>query len=355
MRCLLNGFEIKIRDCQGFPPPMLHSTILGIESSCDDTAAAVWYKGKILANITAGQKVHEIYGGVVPELASRAHQSNIIPVIDTALKTANKSLKEIDAIACTAGPGLMGSLLVGLNTAKGLAMSLNIPFVGVDHLKAHIAALFIENTEPRFPLLVLLVSGGHTQIVLVESETKMEIVGRTLDDAAGEAFDKAAKLLGLGYPGGPVIDKLAAKGEDNKFLFPVSKLPALDMSFSGIKTALLYFLRQQQKNNEHFIEAEIENICASFQKAIVDSLMYKFNLAVKQYRPAGIGLAGGVSANSRLRNAVQNAGSQHRLPVYIPAFEFCTDNAAMIATAGAMMLKNGQHSDFALLPFSRHK
>lgn len=333
---------------------MLHSTILGIESSCDDTAAAVWYNGKILANITAGQKVHELYGGVVPELASRAHQSNVIPVIDTALKTAGKSLKEIDAIACTAGPGLMGSLLVGLNAAKGLAMSLNIPFIGVDHLDAHIAALFIENNKPQFPLMVLLVSGGHTQIVLVESETKMQIVGRTLDDAAGEAFDKAAKLLGLGYPGGPMIDRLSQAGLDDKYSFPVSRIPQLDMSFSGVKTALLYFLREKIKEDQHFAETELHHICASFQKAVVDSLMHKFKLAVKQFSPASVGLAGGVSANSRLRREMHNMGEKMQLPVYIPAFEYCTDNAAMIATAGAILLKNGKRSDLSLLPFSRH-
>ena len=333
---------------------MLYSTILGIESSCDDTAAAVWYNGKILANITAGQKVHEIYGGVVPELASRAHQSNIIPVIDTALKTAGKSFSEVDAIACTAGPGLMGSLLVGLNAAKGLAMAANIPFVGVDHLQAHIAALFIEQNTPAFPLLVLLVSGGHTQFVLVKSETEMEVVGRTLDDAAGEAFDKAAKLLGLGYPGGPLIDKLAKDGDAGKYSFPTAKVAGLDMSFSGIKTALLYFLRDQQKNDAHFTEFELNHICASFQKGVVDSLTNKFNMAIKEYRPSAIGLAGGVSANSSLREAVKAMGENKKLPVYIPSFEFCTDNAAMIAVAGAIMLKNGHKNNLSLLPFSRH-
>lgn len=333
---------------------MLHSTILGIESSCDDTAAAVWFNGKILANITAGQKVHEMYGGVVPELASRAHQSNIIPVIHSALTTAGKSLKDIDAIACTAGPGLMGSLLVGLNSAKGLAMALNIPFIGVNHLKAHITALFIEHHSPTFPLLTLLVSGGHTQIVLVESETQMKIVGRTLDDAAGEAFDKAAKLMGLGYPGGPLIDRLSAQGDETKFPFPASKIPALDMSFSGIKTSLLYFLREKQKNNPQFLENEINHICASFQKAVVKALIDKLKQAIIQYKPAGIGLAGGVSANSRLRADMKLLGEQFHLPVLIPSFEYCTDNAAMIAAAGAMMLNNGETSSFKLVPFSRH-
>lgn len=332
---------------------MQHSTILGIESSCDDTAAAIWQNGKILANITAGQSVHEQYGGVVPELASRAHQSHILPVVDQALKKAGVSLVDLNAIAYTRGPGLMGSLHVGGNFAKGLAMSLNIPLLGVNHLQAHVAALFIDNPNLEFPLLCLLVSGGHTQLLWVHSYSDMEIIGNTIDDAAGEAFDKAAKLLGLPYPGGPLIDKHAIEGNDKAFQFPEGKVAGFDYSFSGIKTSLLYFLRNHSKEDSTFAEKHLSDICASYQKTVVDVLLKKMKMAISERKPASIGLAGGVSANSRLRKDFTDLAIQLQLPAFIPAFEYCTDNAAMIATAGSYMLQSGDITDIGALPFTR--
>ncbi len=336
-----------------YQPIMQHSNILGIESSCDDTAAAIWQNGKILANITAGQSVHEQYGGVVPELASRAHQSHILPVVDQALKTAGISLSELNAIAYTRGPGLMGSLHVGGNFAKGLAMSLNIPLLGVNHLQAHVAALFIDNPTPAFPLLCLLVSGGHTQLLLVTDYNQMEIVGSTIDDAAGEAFDKAAKLLGLPYPGGPLVDQYAKTGNDKAFPFPEGKVAGLDFSFSGIKTSLLYFLRNQSKEQPDFAEKHLADICASYQKTVVAVLLKKLKMAIAAHQPASIGLAGGVSANSKLRADFLKLAENQQLPAYIPAFEYCTDNAAMIATAGSYLLHEGETTDIAALPFTR--
>ncbi|MFN5890941.1 MAG: tRNA (adenosine(37)-N6)-threonylcarbamoyltransferase complex transferase subunit TsaD [Bacteroidota bacterium] len=334
--------------------PIPHSIILGIESSCDDTAAAVFENGKILANITATQKVHEQYGGVVPELASRAHQSNIIPVVSEALNKAGKTIQDIDAIAVTQGPGLLGSLQVGFQFAKGLALGANIPFVGVNHLQAHISALFIETPNLQLPMIALLVSGGHTQLVWVESVDSMEIIGTTIDDAAGEAFDKAAKLLGLGYPGGPLIDKYAAQGNAKAYEFPDSQTAPLDFSFSGIKTSLLYFLRKEIDKNPNFVADEMANICASYQHQVVNILMKRLKKAIEKHKPGSIGLAGGVSANSELRKAFILMGEKFKLNSHIPSFEFCTDNAAMIAMAGHFLLNAGIQSTMDAAPFSKN-
>lgn len=330
------------------------STILGIESSCDDTAAAVLQNGQIISNITSTQKVHEIYGGVVPELASRAHQSSIIPVIDVALKTANISFTDLTAVAVTQGPGLMGSLMVGLNTAKALSMSLKIPLIGVNHLQAHVAALYIEH-QVQFPMLCLLVSGGHTQLIWVTNYMEMEVIGSTIDDAVGEAFDKAGKLLGLGYPGGPQISKLAQSGDPNTYKFPDSSLPEYQFSFSGIKTSLLYFLRDNGKENIDFATNNLENICASYESALVNMLTKRVKKAIKNLNPKSIGLVGGVSANSVLRNAMFELGKLHEKECYIPDFQYCTDNAGMIAKAGSYLLEKNQFIDISTLPFSKNK
>ncbi|MEY4002491.1 MAG: hypothetical protein RIT07_533 [Bacteroidota bacterium] len=332
---------------------MLHSTILGIESSCDDTAVAIWHKGKILANITASQAIHREYGGVVPELASRAHQSNIIPTLQHALNKAQMAVAEIDAIAVTQGPGLMGSLLVGLNTAKGLAMALKKPLVGVNHLQAHVAALYLEESRPSFPILVLLVSGGHTQLILVSDYTKMKIVGTTLDDAAGEAFDKAAKLMGLPYPGGPHIENCAAAGNPLAFTFPKAKVPGLDMSFSGIKTALLYFLRSESEKNPNFLEHHLPDVCASYQHNIIDYLTDKTRKAIEAYNPRSIAIVGGVSANTALRLRWHEVAREYSQQCLIPSFEYCTDNAAMICMAGHFLLENDQLLSQSALPYSK--
>ncbi len=330
------------------------STILGIESSCDDTAAAVLQNGQIISNITSTQKVHEIYGGVVPELASRAHQSSIIPVIDVALKTANISFTDLTAVAVTQGPGLMGSLMVGLNTAKALSMSLKIPLIGVNHLQAHVAALYIEH-QVQFPMLCLLVSGGHTQLIWVTNYMEMEVIGSTIDDAVGEAFDKAGKLLGLGYPGGPQISKLAQSGDPNTYKFPDSSLPEYQFSFSGIKTSLLYFLRDNSKEKLDFATNNLENICASYESALVNMLTKRVKKAIKNLNPKSIGLVGGVSANSVLRNAMFELGKLHEKECYIPDFQYCTDNAGMIAKAGSYLLEKNQFIDISTLPFSKNK
>ncbi len=330
------------------------STILGIESSCDDTAAAVLQNGQIVSNITSTQKVHEIYGGVVPELASRAHQSSIIPVIDVALKNANIQLNQLTAVAVTQGPGLMGSLMVGLNTAKALAMSLKIPIIGVNHLQAHVAALYIEN-DVQFPMLCLLVSGGHTQLIWVKDHMEMEIIGSTIDDAVGEAFDKAGKLLGLGYPGGPQISKLAQSGDPTTYKFPDSTLPDYQFSFSGIKTSLLYFLRDNSKTNADFAKENLENICASYENALVNMLTKRVKKAIQNLKPKSIGLVGGVSANSVLRKAMMELGQKHQTECYIPDFQYCTDNAGMIAKAGSFLLEKNQFIDISTLPFSKSK
>jgi N6-L-threonylcarbamoyladenine synthase len=310
--------------------------ILGIESSCDDTAAAVVRDGKCLANIVAGQKVHEQYGGVVPELASRAHQQNIVPVVDAALKTAGVKKSEITAIAFTRGPGLMGSLLVGSSFAKGLSLALEVPLIEVNHMQAHILAHFIEgaNKSPSFPFLCLTVSGGHTQIVLVKDHFDMEVIGETTDDAAGEAFDKAAKILGLPYPGGPLIDKYAKEGNALAYAFPRVTMPGLSFSFSGLKTAFMYFMKEQVECNPDFIKDHLFDICASYQKAIVETLMHKLEKAMAETGIREIAVAGGVSANSFLRNSLLELEKTKMASVYLPPFEYCTDNAAMIAITG---------------------
>ena len=314
-------------------------TILGIESSCDDTAASVIRDGVLLSSIIANQEVHIQYGGVVPELASRAHQQNIVPVVDSALKIAGVRSEDIDAVAFTRGPGLLGSLLVGTSFAKGFALVRNIPLIEVHHLQAHILVHFIkqmgiENSEPRFPFLCLLVSGGHSQIVLVRDYLDMEIIGKTIDDAAGEAFDKSAKLLGLPYPGGPYVDRLAKLGDANRFKFSKPRIPGLDYSFSGLKTSILYFLRDQQKENPDFIEVNRNDLCASIQKSIIDILMDKLIKASEEKEISTIALAGGVSANSGLRGRIESEASKRNWDFYIPEFRFTTDNAAMIAITG---------------------
>jgi len=303
-------------------------SILAIESSCDDTAAAVCVDGKIISNHIATQKIHEEYGGVVPELASRAHMQNILPVVDVALKTANTTLESIDAIAFTQAPGLIGSLLVGAQFAKSIALSLGKPLIGVHHMQAHVMANLIGDVVPEFPFLCLTVSGGHTQIVVAKSAYDLEVIGQTLDDAAGEAFDKTAKLLGLPYPGGPLVDKLAQTGDPLKYKFAEPQIPELNFSFSGLKTSVLYFL---QKQDEQFIQANLNDLCASIQNTIINILIKKIKKAVMQTGINTVCIAGGVSANSGLRNALKDAGNKHGWQTFIPKFEYCTDNAAMIA------------------------
>ena len=314
--------------------PVQNITLLAIESSCDDTAVAVICDGKILSNIITSQDVHQKYGGVVPELASRSHQKNIVPVIDLALKKAKISLKDLDGIAFTQGPGLLGSLLVGSSFAKGLALSLDKPLVAVNHIDAHVLAHLIENPNIPFPFLCLLVSGGHTQIVKVNSVTNMQILGKTIDDAAGEAFDKAAKILGLPYPGGPLIDKYATTGNPLAYKFSSGNVPNLDFSFSGFKTAVLYFVRDKMAKDATFIDTNLSDICASIQHTIVTYLLSKLKTAALQTKIKHIAIAGGVAANSGLRNNLNSMAAKQNWSTYIPAFEYCTDNAGMIAMAG---------------------
>lgn len=332
--------------------------ILGIESSCDDTSAAVLQDDTILANVIANQDVHMKFGGVVPELASRSHQQNIIPVIHRALHDANISKKQLSAIAFTRGPGLMGSLLVGTSFAKAFAMGLNIPLIEVDHMQAHILAHFVQLKEqrkpvPKFPFLCLTVSGGHTQIVKVEDYFKMTLLGETIDDAAGEAFDKTAKIMGLNYPGGPLIDKLAKQGNPKAFKFPMPQIKNLDYSFSGIKTSFLYFLRDQLKVNEHFIEENKADSAASMQYTIVEILMKKLVKAAKQEGIKEIAIAGGVSANSGLRDAIKNGEKKYGWNTYVPEFQFTTDNAAMIAITGLFKYQKGLFTDQNTTPYTR--
>ena len=330
--------------------------ILGIESSCDDTSAAVIYGTKILSNVIAGQKIHAEFGGVVPELASRAHQQNIIPVVDTALKKANIDKSQISAIAYTNGPGLLGSLLVGSSFAKGVALSLNVPLIVVDHLQAHVLANFLDTEEnkpkPEFPFLCLTVSGGHTQLLMVHNYFKMEMLGRTIDDAAGEAFDKAAKILGQTYPGGPVIDKLAQQGDPKRFKFSMAKLPDLDFSFSGLKTSFLYFVRDQLKVNPHFIEENLNDLAASIQYHIVTSLTTKMEKALKMYKCTNFALSGGVAANSELRKRMIELADKYNLRVTIPPLSLTTDNAAMIACYGYFKFLQKEYADFGVAPYS---
>lgn len=332
--------------------------ILGIESSCDDTSAAVLMNNVVLSNIIANQQVHKDFGGVVPELASRAHQQNIIPVIDKALKLANIRKTDLHAIAFTRGPGLLGSLLVGTSFAKSFSLGLNIPLIEVNHLKAHILAHFItqpgkEKTLPEFPFLCLTVSGGHTQIVKVKGYNEMEIIGQTIDDAAGEAFDKSAKILGLEYPGGPLIDKYAKEGNPDAFAFAKTNIPGLDFSFSGLKTSFLYFLRDNLKKDAMFIQNNLADLCASMQSAIITTLMAKLKLASQQTGITEIAIAGGVSANSGLRKAVSDMQQTAGWKVHIPEFQFTTDNAAMIAVAGYYKFLDGTFAEQSVTPYSR--
>ena len=333
--------------------------ILGIESSCDDTSAAVIHDGILLSNIIASQKVHESYGGVVPELASRAHQENIVPVVAEALKQANIRKSDLSAIAFTRGPGLLGSLLVGTSFAKGLSIGLDIPLIDVNHLHAHILSHFIkknpDDRSPEFPFLCLLVSGGNSQIVLAHSPSKMEILGKTIDDAAGEAFDKCAKLMGLPYPGGPHIDRLAAQGNPDKFNFNKPRIPNLDYSFSGLKTSFLYTLRDQLKTDPSFIENNISDLAASLQKTIIDILMDKLKQAFKLYPVKHIAIGGGVSANSGMRDAIAKFCKAKKVEAWIPERIFTTDNAAMVAIAGYFKYLENNFCDLAAPPYSRVK
>lgn len=331
--------------------------ILGIESSCDDTSAAVLDGTSIRSNVIANQSIHNSFGGVVPELASRAHQQNIIPVVDTALQRAGITAEQLSAIAFTRGPGLLGSLLVGTSFAKSFSYALGIPLIDVNHMEAHVLAHFItddskENRVPGFPFLCLTVSGGHTQIVRIDDYHKMKIIGRTIDDAAGEAFDKAAKILGLPYPGGPLIDKNAREGDPNAFQFSKPNIPDLDYSFSGLKTSFLYTVRDHLKQDPDFISKNLANLCASIQKSIIDALMKKLELAVVQTGIKDVAIAGGVSANSGLRAAMLQKQEQG-WNVFIPEFQYTTDNAAMIAVAGYFKYLNNQFADLSLPPYSR--
>lgn len=332
--------------------------ILAIESSCDDTSAAVIQNDKILANIVAGQKIHEEFGGVVPEFASRAHQQHIIPVVDAALKKSGINKNELHAIAYTVGPGLLGSLIVGSSFAKSFAQGLNIPLIAVNHMKGHVLAHFIHDdnkSKPKFPFICLTVSGGHTQLVLVKDYLDLEVVGTTIDDAAGEAFDKGAKILGLPYPGGPLIDKYAQKGNPNRFEFSVANLPELNFSFSGLKTSFLYFLQKAIKDNPSFIKDNMEDICASYQKTIISILKKKLIKAAKKYDVKDIAIAGGVSANSGLRKALIEVGQEHQWNTFIPDFQYCTDNAGMIAITAYYQYLKGDFSTLETVPQARMK
>lgn len=326
--------------------------ILGIESSCDDTAAAIFRNGIVLSNCVANQDIHEQYGGVVPEVASRAHQVHIVPVVDRAIKQAGIRVDEIQAIAFTRGPGLMGSLLVGVSFAKALALSLDLPLIEVNHMEAHVLAHFAEPPYPPFPFLCLTVSGGHTQILRVEDYHRMTVLGETLDDAAGEAFDKTGKLLGLGYPAGPQIDRLAREGTP-RFDFPEPQIKGLDFSFSGLKTAVLYFLKKEMGQNPQFIEENLADICASIQYRIVRILVKRLVKAAKETRIRHVAVAGGVSANSGLREALLETGATKNWEVYLPKLEYSTDNAAMIAVAGYYKYLRGQFSSQDVAPIAR--
>lgn len=332
--------------------------ILGIESSCDDTSAAIIRNNLILSNEVAGQAVHIAYGGVVPELASRAHQQNIIPVVDLAIKKSGISMDEITAVAFTRGPGLLGSLLVGTSFAKGFALARKIPLIEVNHLQGHVLAHFVkeqsvEKKLPGFPFLCLLVSGGNSQIIIVRDHLDMEVIGQTIDDAAGEAFDKCAKVIGLPYPGGPMIDKLAKEGDPKAFKFAKPKLPGLDYSFSGLKTSFLYFIRDRMAENPNFIEDNKADICASLQYTIIEVLMTKVKQAAKETGIRTIAVAGGVSANSGLRQALLDAAKKYNWEMHIPAFKFTTDNAAMIAITGYYKYLKGEFASQDAVPYSR--
>ena len=327
--------------------------LLAIESSCDETSAAVMVNGELRSNVISTQLIHTQWGGVVPELASRAHQKSIIPVVQEALQLAKINKNDLNAIAFTRGPGLLGALLIGTSFAKSLALSLNIPLIEVNHMQAHVLAHFIEDPRPEFPFLCLTVSGGHTQLVWVKSALEMEIIGETMDDAVGEAFDKTAKLIGLPYPGGPLIDKLAKEGDPNKYKLPLGEIPGLNFSFSGIKTAILYFLQKEQKANQQFIEENKADICASVQKTLIDILLRKVKRAMKEKNCQQIAIAGGVSANSGLRSELQKLGAEQGWNVFIPAFSYCTDNAGMIAMAGHFKAEAGLFCEQSVSPLAR--
>jgi N6-L-threonylcarbamoyladenine synthase len=328
--------------------------LLAIESSCDETSAAIMVDGELKSNVISTQLIHSEWGGVVPELASRAHQKSIIPVVQEALQKANINKNDLNAIAFTRGPGLLGALMVGTSFAKSLALSLDIPLIEVNHMQAHVLAHFIEEPRPQFPFLCLTVSGGHTQLVWVEGPLNMQIIGETQDDAVGEAFDKTAKLIGLPYPGGPLIDKLAKEGNPDKYPFPMGEMPGLDFSFSGIKTAILYFLQKEVKLNPHFIEENKADICASVQKTLIEILLRKVKKAMREKNCSSIAIAGGVSANSGLRKRLQELGQENHWEVFIPAFSYCTDNAGMIAMAGHFKFEAGEFCGQDVSPLARY-
>ncbi|HWD90654.1 MAG TPA: tRNA (adenosine(37)-N6)-threonylcarbamoyltransferase complex transferase subunit TsaD [Mucilaginibacter sp.] len=327
--------------------------ILGIESSCDETSASICADGAILSNVIANQTIHEAYGGVVPELASRVHQQNIVPAVQQAIVKAGINKKDINAVAFTRGPGLLGSLLVGVSFAKAFALAKGIPLIEVNHMQAHVLAHFIDDPKPSFPFLCLTVSGGHTQIVLVKNYFDMEVVGQTNDDAAGEALDKTSKILGLPYPGGPLIDKHARLGNPDAYQFPEPQIPGLDFSFSGLKTAILYFIRDNVAANPNFIEEHINDICASVEKRIVTILLNKLKKAALQYRIKDLALAGGVSANTGLRSGLKYLGKEMGWNTFIPQFQYCTDNAAMIAIAGYYKYLKGDFTGQDVAPLAR--
>jgi N6-L-threonylcarbamoyladenine synthase len=331
----------------------MRPVILAIESSCDETSASVITNGKVLNNIIATQAVHQKYGGVVPELASRAHQQNIVAVVDEALQKSGLTKTDLDAVAFTRGPGLMGALLVGVSFAKGLALALDIPLIEVNHMQAHVLAHFIGPSQPSFPFLCLTVSGGHTQIVLVKDYLDMEVIGQTQDDAVGEAFDKAAKIMGLPYPGGPLIDKYAQQGNANAYKFSQTSMPGLDFSFSGIKTQFLYFLRDEKLKNPNFVEENVADISASLQQHLVNMLLTRVIQASEQTGIRDIAIAGGVSANSGLRNSLKAVGEKKGWRIFIPAFEYCTDNAGMIAMAAHYKFLKGEFSALDVTPLAR--
>ncbi|MFZ9046224.1 MAG: tRNA (adenosine(37)-N6)-threonylcarbamoyltransferase complex transferase subunit TsaD [Cyclobacteriaceae bacterium] len=331
----------------------MKDVVLGIESSCDETSASICLDGKVINNIIATQSIHEQYGGVVPELASRAHQQHIVPVVHKACQDAEIDLSDVTAIACTQGPGLLGSLLVGYSFSKSLSYALDVPMINVHHMKAHILAHFIDDPKPTFPFLCLTVSGGHTQIVKVKSHIEMEVLGETIDDAVGEAFDKGAKLLGLPYPGGPFVDKLAAKGDATKYNFTKSKVTNLDFSFSGVKTSLLYFLRDRLATDVTFIEHHRNDLCASYQHVLIEMLTEKLLKASNKENIKRIAIAGGVSANMGLRERLLDLAKNYNWELFIPDFQYCTDNAGMIAISGYYQLIHNLHADLKDAPNPR--
>jgi N6-L-threonylcarbamoyladenine synthase len=332
---------------------VMSPVILAIESSCDETSASVISNGKVLNNIIASQAVHHKYGGVVPELASRAHQQNIIAVVEESLQESDTKIADLDAIAFTRGPGLMGSLLVGVSFAKGLALAIGKPLIEVNHMQAHVLSHFIDDPKPAFPFLCLTVSGGHTQLIKVTDYLEMEVIGETQDDAVGEAFDKAAKLMGLPYPGGPLIDSYAKKGNPHAFSFPKTEMPGLDFSFSGIKTAFLYFLRNEKIKDAQFIEKHLPDLCASLQHHLVAMLLDRVEQAAKLTGISEIGISGGVSANSRLRKELQGRAERNHWKVYLPAVEYCTDNAAMIGMVAHLKYLRGEFCELNVTPLAR--